>query len=207
SAKPESQRRLVPGISRRKGGPAVDFFGAAAFRQTKMVGALDAQDTRAMLLVQNTFAQSTLDVVDPHAPDRTGAVRISTGRPTKVKVKLNNGRPQFEILITLEGEVIGMPALVDYTKSDMRDQLESHVAEEVKEQVETFFKKTQEWQSDVGGLGRYIVRKFPTVDAWHHFNWPNQYKDAQITVSVRMQLRRFGVQLSPQPSGSREKME
>ncbi|HLO02513.1 MAG TPA: hypothetical protein VK191_05360, partial [Symbiobacteriaceae bacterium] len=47
SAKPESQRRLVPGISRRKGGPAVDFFGAAAFRQTKMVGALDAQDTRA----------------------------------------------------------------------------------------------------------------------------------------------------------------
>lgn len=202
---PLTKQDLVPGQSRRKGGPKVDFFGSAAFRETKMVGALDAEETRAMLLIQNTFTQSNLEMVNPNDPHSTGTIRITRGRPTKVKARLVDGRPQFQVLITLEGEVIGMPALVDYTKSGLRDQLETQAAEQVKKQVEAFFKKTQEWQSDVGGLGRAIVRKLPTVQAWHQFNWPEKYKDAEITVSVRMQLRRFGVQLSPQPSGTRAK--
>lgn len=204
---PLTKQDLVPGQSRREGGPKVDFFGAAAFRQNKMVGSLDAEETRAMLLLQNTFSQSNLELVDPNDPKSTGTVRITRGRPTKVKAKLVDGRPQFQVLITLEGEVIGMPALVDYTKADLRDQLETQAADQIKKQVEAFFKKTQEIQADVAGLGRFIVRKLPTVDAWHQFNWPEKYKDAEITVSVRMQLRRFGVQLSPQPTGGREKSE
>lgn len=195
-----AQKRLIPGQSQRKGGPALDFFGTAAFRQTKMVGTLDAQETRALLMLQNSFTQSNLDLFDAEAK-QVATVRLSSGRPTRVKAKLVDGRPEFAIKITLEGEVLGMPLTADYTQTEQRDRLEAQVATEIKRQVEGFFKKSQEWQADVGGLGRFIVRKFPTVDAWHQFDWPNKYKDAKIAVDVRMELRRFGVQLNPQPTG------
>jgi spore germination protein KC len=195
-----SSDRTIPGVSRRKGGPKVDFFGTAAFRRTKMVGLLDAEDTRALLLVQNSFRESTIEVRDPRAPKDAVGLRILTGRPTQVRAKLVDGRPQFDVKVTLEGEVIAMPPTADYTQPAVRQQLEAQVAEEVKQQVETFFKKTQEWGADVGGLGRRLVRKFPTVDAWEQFNWPDHYKTAAIQVSVSVQLRRFGVKLSPQTS-------
>lgn len=195
-----TEQDLVPGRSRRQGGPKVDFFGAAAFRANKMVGALDAEETRAMLLVQNIFTQSNLELANPANPKSRGTLRITRGRPTRVKAKLVDGRPQFQVLITLEGELLGMPAAVDFTKTGMRDELERQAADQIKRQVEAFFKKTQAMPADVGGLGRYIVRKLPTVDAWHRFNWPDKYKEAEIKVSVRMQLRRFGVQLSPEPT-------
>lgn len=199
-SKDVAQKRLIPGQSQRKGGPALDFFGTAAFRETKLVGILDAQETRALLIVQNSFTQSNLDLFDAEAK-QVATVRLSSGRPTRIKAKLVDGRPEFEIRITLEGEVLGMPLTADYTQTEQRDRLEAQVAMEIKRQVEAFFKKSQEWQADVGGLGRFIVRKFPTVDAWHQFDWPSKYKDAKIAIDVRMELRRFGVQLNPQPTG------
>jgi spore germination protein KC len=198
------EHRLTPGASRRQGGPAVDFFGAAAFRKTKMVGVLDAEDTRVMLIIDNTFRNSNMEVADPSDPSRQIGVRLELGRPTKVSAALDpDGRPRFQIKISLDAQIAASPSKINYSSPEARAQVEAAVAAELKKQVEAFFKKTQAWGSDVAGLGRHVVRKLPTVEAWERYNWPSHYKDAETNVTVRVELRRYGVQMNPTSRGGR----
>lgn len=204
---PGKEHRLVPGASKRKGGPAVDLFGAAAFHQTKMVGVLDAEDTRILLILENTFRYSQMQVRDPEDPKRELGIRLERGRPTKVVAAIGaDGRPRFTVQMNLEGELAASPEQESYGGPEQRADLDAAIAAQIKRQAETFFKKTQGWNADVGGLGRALVRKFPTVAAWDRYDWPKRYKDAAITVNVRVKLRRYGVEVTPNALGGRGKI-
>jgi spore germination protein KC len=181
----------------RNGGPAIDFAGSAAFRGTKMVGVLSTLDTRALLMVHDEFKQVDLELPDPSGAGVSVGLRITRGRNPEIRADLKSGKPRLFIKLRLEGEVLTMPTTVNYTLPSDRRKLESAVETLIQSQVTTFFKKTQGWGSDVGGLGRLVARQFPTVNAWQQYNWLSKYKDAEINVAVEMKLRRFGLQLDP----------
>lgn len=186
----------------RTGGPNVELLGGAAFHSEKMVGVLTGEQMRMILLLQGAFKRGLFSLQDPRRSDLYFSVEVHQGRPLSIDVDLSGPRPRLNALVTLEGELLTIQSNQDYTDPERQVELEDAAIRTFTEQMLSAIRTTQEWETDVIGFGRKVVSKFPTVDAWEAYNWPERYKDAEVSVAVRFTLRRFGKQLSP--PGARE---
>jgi spore germination protein KC len=181
----------------RKGGPNIEMVGGAAFRGEKMAGVLTGDEMRLVLMLQDRFRRGYFSIPDPKQPDLFISLELRRGRPLQTKVDLSGQHPRITGTISLEGEIVAIQSNLDYTEPDMQTQLEAFAAGNLRDHMRELIKKTQAWDSDVAGFGEHVVKRFPTVEAWDVYDWPAKYPDAEITMDVRVTLRRFGVQLSP----------
>lgn len=193
----KSESGFKAGDLPRKGGPNVEMIGGAAFRGEKMIGVLTGDEMRLILLLQDQFQRGYLSLPDPANPELFVSLEIHRGRPTVIGVDLSGDRPRIQAQITLEAELLAIQGNVDYTEPETMPRLEAAVGEHLERSMRQLVGKTQRWESDVMGLGRHVVKHFPTVDAWEAYDWQHRYKDAQFDAEVRVTLRRFGIQLSP----------
>jgi len=180
-----------------RGLPNVEVVGAAAFLRDRMVGVLSGEEVRVVLMVQERFQHSLFVVEDPRDPEYSVSLALSRGRPIRVKIDLRGPNPRVSILVTLEGEIEAIQTLTDYTNPEIHDEIERAVEEKIISAMKQVIKKTQDWGSDVMGLGQHIVGQFPTVGEWEDYDWPKRYADSEFTIETRVKLRRFGLQLSP----------
>lgn len=198
SSSTKAESGFASGELPRKGGPNVELVGAAAFKGERMVGVLTGDEMRMVLLLQDQFRQGYFSVPDPIRENLFISLLLRRGRPLRVTVDLTSGAtPRINALATLEGELVSIQSNKDYTEPDLQARLEAEVAGNLEKHIRDLVEKTQKWEADVAGFGEHVVRRFPTVDSWERYDWPGKYKNAEIKVSVRVTLRRFGVQLSP----------
>lgn len=193
----KSESGFKAGELPRKGGPNIEMVGGAAFRGEEMVGVLTGDEMRVILMLQDEFNRSYLSLPDPANPELFVSLEVHRGRPSQIQVDLTGERPRIRALITLEAELLAIQANVDYTEPENMPRLEAAVAAHLERSMRELVEKTQGWEADVIGLGREVVKQFPTVEAWEAYDWPHRYKDADFNAEVRVTLRRFGVQLSP----------
>jgi spore germination protein KC len=186
----------------RKGGPNAEVLGAAAFRKDKMVGVLTALDVRLILMVQNQFRSGFTSFPDPKNPTVYFTMDVRSARPTRVQADVKQKRPQLNIHVDLEGELVAVQSGIDYTDPKMQGVIEQAAEQNAAVEFDRLVKKTQAWNSDVLGLGNTVVKAFPTVEAWNQYDWPSKYKDAEIKFDVSLKLRRFGLQLAPPTASS-----
>lgn len=194
---PEREAHVVAGELPRRGGPPVEMMGAAVFRGSRMVGVLSGEEVRALLGLQNRFQGAYIAFEDPGEPDQFITLRISRGRPSRIVVERLGEKPAIRAYLTLEAEVVAMPSGIDYARPGKQADLERAIEKHFQETVTRLIEKTQRWGSDVAGFGRHAVAAFPTVQAWEAYDWQNKYAEAEITATVDVSLRRYGLTLAP----------
>jgi spore germination protein KC len=181
----------------RQGGTNVEMIGAAAFRGQRMVGVMTGEEMRHVLMLQDRFREAFCTFKDPKSPGDFVSVQLSRGRPLRMAADLSGNRPRLTGTVTLEAEILAIQSGIDYSEPEQQVRLERAIADQVKEQIQLIVKKTQGWETDVIGLGKQVVRLFPTVEAWESYNWPQKFPTADVDVEVKVTLRRFGLTLSP----------
>ncbi|WP_374712703.1 Ger(x)C family spore germination protein [Symbiobacterium terraclitae] len=197
SVSASGRARLVAGELPRRGGTPVDMIGAAAFRGSRMVGVLDGEEIRALLMLQNQFYSAHAAFPDAREPEQFVTVHLSKGRPTRITVERLGDRPAIRAEVILEAEVVAIPSGIDYAWPTSQAELEQAIASQLQETMNKVIARTQEWGADVVGFGRHAIRHFPTVQAWEAYDWPGRYPKAEINTSVRVRLRRYGLTLTP----------
>lgn len=198
---PDREARYSAGNLPRRGGTPIELAGAAVFRGSRMVGVLDGEEVRGLLVLQNRF-QGAFDAIrDPGEQDQYVVLHINRGRPTRIVVERLGDRPALRAIVKLEADVVAIPSGIDYSRPDRQDDLERAIEQHVTESITRLIEKTQRWGSDVAGFGRHMVSRFPTVQAWEAYNWPQRYPEAEIKVTVDVRLRRYGLTLSPTHAG------
>lgn len=197
SASPQSEAGFKAGELPRKGGTNVEMIGAAAFRRQRMVGVLTGDEIRHLLILQDKFREALVTFEDPKAPGRHVSVQLSRSRPLQFQADLSGSTPILRGEISLEAQILGIQSGIDYTEPELQPVLEQAIARQVEEPIQWLIAKTQEWETDVIGFGRYLVPLFPTVEAWEAYNWPVRYPKARFDIRVDVRLRRFGLTLSP----------
>ncbi|HYF95995.1 MAG TPA: Ger(x)C family spore germination protein [Symbiobacteriaceae bacterium] len=181
----------------RTGGANIELLGGAAFKGEHMVGILNGEDMRMVLLLQDKFKRGLFSIADPRRPEVFVSMEIHQGRPLRIDTDLSGPRPRIHALVTLEGELLSIQSANDYTEPELQAELERATVAAIEGRMITLVRKTQEWNTDAVGFGESVVKEFPTVAAWENYRWPDRYRDAEIKVDVRFTLRRFGKQLSP----------
>lgn len=187
----------VAGELPRRGGPNMEFLGAAAFRHDKMAGVLSGDEVRLVLMIQDEFQSGVFTLPDVAEPEKHISVRLSRSRPYGVQTDLSGDQPRFRGQIALEAELLAVQSGQNYSEPELQNRLERAFEEQLEREIRRLVRKTQEWGADIMGFGEHVAGHFPTVAAWEAYRWPERYPQADITVDVAVSMRRFGTQLGP----------
>jgi len=183
----------IPGNIIRKGGSPVEFVGTALFKGDKMVGMLDSNETRALLILLGDIKEGHVSVEDPMSPEQQISLRLRVRERPEIKTQIINNRPVIKIRQKVEGTVTSISSGINYESEEYQKLLENRLTQVLTEDMSHLIKTSQEVNSDVIGLGFYMARNFQTMQQLENFQWSDRYADADIDVVVEAKIRRFGL--------------
>ncbi len=193
------------------GGGPITMMGSAVFLGGKLVGDLNGEETRAMLMVKGDFEGGAFSIPDPQFPDKVEySLGVSLhGRKPKVHVRRQDDHVEIDVHIDLEMTFISMRTQTDYTDPRNASLAEKAAADYVKKHLDRVIMRTQKELGgiDVFGFGLYLRRTFWTWPQWRAFTWPAGYPDAIIRTSVEAHLTRYGLELAPPSIPPSEKIK
>ncbi|BCJ86977.1 Ger(x)C family spore germination protein [Effusibacillus dendaii] len=194
----ESNLSFEPGKVVRMGGNPAEFVGTAIFQKDRLVTYLDGIDTRMLLIIRGELLRTQMDFPDPIDKGKYVGLELKHARTPVIHVDLKSNPVRVTIRQRLEGELTGVQSAIDYTREDNMNLLERSVRERLERRQETLIKQIfHEYQADPFGVFKRTRGQFATDEELHKFNLREKLKDAEVNVSVDLQIRRVGLVLTP----------
>ncbi len=182
-----------------QGGNPVEFAGTAIFFGDKMVGALSTTETRMLAMLLGDYTHGFLTVVDPLDAKYFFNVILRLGSKPDIKVVLANDHPIITINIKLEAEISNLPSGINYEQDNYLPLLEEQVNKVCQQEMINMIHHTQQVDSDVAGFGYYIRPLFKNNADYLDYNWCEQYKQAEVNVTINTKIRRTGLMIRTYP--------
>lgn len=176
----------------RKGASGVELLGTAIFNGGKMVGELNGDQTRVLLMVRNEFESGEYVVQDPLKKNLTVTTNIKKQKNPSIKVKIIEGRPYIDVKIYLEGDIRAIQSTIDYEEREQKALLENEFKKQIKNELDRTIKKCQSLDSDVFKFGYYAATNFLTIPKWEEYHWLGKFKEAKVNTEVNFVIRRTG---------------
>lgn len=183
----------------RFGKNKIDIFGTAIFDADKMVGKLNGDETRFMLMIQGEFEQGVFTMQDPKKRELIIPLLVETPEKPSIKVKTNGRTPVIEIKVTLDGEIMAVQSMIGYEEPELKTILEEEFKKIVEEGIAEVLNKCQALDADVFYFGGYAARNFLTIEEFESYDWLSHFKDAEFSVEVEFIIRRTGTLIRSYP--------
>jgi spore germination protein KC len=177
-------------------GDNILLSGIAYFRGDQMVGTTEPHEIAIAMEVMG-IETGGYSVLKP-APDQHGAFMAeATGRKTKIRVEIRNGKPHVIAKIHVEANLVEKSTeQFAVNKPIMLKKLEQVVEKGLGEGQKKLVKKTQQKGADIFGFGEYVRAKHPKF--WNEHvktdkKWQEMYKDITFKSDVLVSIRRVGM--------------
>lgn len=184
---------LSAGALARKGGSKIELIGMDLFKGDKMTGTLDGYETRFFLMVQGEFKRANLTLNDLNSPGNIIVFDVRQGRHPKIFVNFNGNKPTLGVDLNIEADIVSIQSRINYERSTKLGGLEVQLETYLKNGVTRMIKKTQQFDSDAIGFGRKAAHHFLTIKEFNDYKWLSKYKDLDVNVSVKVNIRRTGL--------------
>ncbi|UFJ39189.1 Ger(x)C family spore germination protein [Brevibacillus humidisoli] len=171
----------------------VGWRGVAVFRNHKMVGTLEDEQTWVLLQLRDQMQGG--DVVVP-LPGNEGD--YLTFRPhfvdTHLEMKHTGGSHHAHYTCTVQGDVIENTKGPQIKGEQGVNKLQEIIKREMeKRAAELLVKLQKEYRSDVLKLGLWV--KGHHQDYWSRHDWETSFPDLPIKVTYDIRIRRFGMEM------------
>jgi spore germination protein KC len=184
----------------RKGGSSIELFGTAVFDGDTMVGELNGDETRLMLIGRGEFERGFFGIPDPKKPELLVPLDVRLKKSNrKVSAKIENGKPNIHLKLDLEGDILAVQSRINYESPELKPVLEKAFEQYIKTGLDELISKTKALKVDILQFGRKAVWNFNTIQEWEKYNWIVQYKKADVTTEVSFTIRRTGTMLNNSP--------
>jgi len=165
-----------------------------------MVGELNGEETRTMLMIKDDFERGGFSIPDPQKPDKPQySLSIDLrGAGTKVKAKRSGDQVEIDVNLKLEVSYLSMKTQTDYTDPRNAPLAEKAVSDYIKTVMDgTILKCQKEFKSDVFQFGDKVRHTFLTWPEFERFAWLTKFPDATVRTHVDVRLKRYGLDLGP----------
>lgn len=171
--------------------------GGAVFKNAKLAGFLDNDETRGYLFASNQIKSTILVIANPREPGKLVSIEV-IGSKSKLTANLENGKPKLGMKIKAFGNMGDEQGSSDLTNLDDVKILESESAELISENIKEMLKKSQKTY-DIDLLDyNDILYKHQYYDFKKIMqNWNELYADADITVNVEFTIKKSGLITKP----------
>lgn len=204
---PENYPSFLPGQIPRKGEMPIESIGCAIFSKTKMVGQINGDETRTLLMLQGLLRQGYYVLPDPRVPNSLITLLIKQGKKPDVQMDLKNN--VIRQTIYLEGEIAAIESSENYEKPELKTLLEDHFNKLTQSKCQNLLAKLQQdWQSDAVGYGVYARSQFLTYAELTKLDWLDRvYPAIDIQVEIKTIIRRTGLILKTTPAPGQPESE
>lgn len=170
---------------------AVETIGLAVFNEDVLVGTLSANETACHQLVTNNFNYFTLNMPSPFSSDETLDLYISAFSQPKIKVSIVNNSPFVECNLYLDARMLSFNSdTINTLTEDKLNTIKTATVQYIEKQVYNYFDKTsKEFNSDIGGIGRFAAKNFKTIEEWESYNWLENYKNCTFKVNATVAIK------------------
>ncbi len=113
-----------------------------------------------------------------------------------IETEIVNGKPviNFKVRIDLDITDIDLSLESKFEEKIFQD-LELALSRDFQGNMLEFFEKTQEWETDVVGLGQFVRIQNPQW--FRNRNWAKDYGNSEINVETEVRVRRIGTMINP----------
>lgn len=200
----KSEGEYYVGELPRSGGNKFEFFGTALFNGDKMVGQLNGDESRALLMIRGEFKSASISIADPK--DREYRITVNTMMKKKpdINVEFHEGKPVINLEIFLEADIQNLQSPTEYESIEQKPVLEDAYKMYIKGIIDKTIDKCKELNVDVFGFGEKAVKHFLTIQEWEEYNWLSRFKDAEVNTKVEFTIRRTGTILKTSPIKHRQ---
>jgi spore germination protein KC len=184
----------------RTGGDPFEFFGTALFDGDKMVGMLNGDETRGLMIVRNEIGRAYIAFRDPMNDQLNITIATKLMKNTEIKVEPSGQHPKIDVKVSLEGDLLNVQAPIEYENPEMKKILEDAFSAYIREIINKTIHKCKDLEVDVIGFGEKAVTHFLTIQEWEEYNWLSKFKDAEVSVDVEFVIRRTGTMIKTNPT-------
>lgn len=196
---PEDFGSYFPGEIPREGEMEVDAIGSAIFKGEKLVGQINGDETKTLLLLRGDFRRGFYNLPDPANPEDIIVLAINQGQPPDIEVDIPN--KTIRQTIYLEGEFFSIQSGLNYESPAKKKEVEQHLSALLEQKCQRLLDKLQQdYQSDTVGYGIRAKRHYLTWQEWEQARWLEElYPEMNIQVQVKTVIRRTGLLLRTEP--------
>ncbi len=185
-----SQGEEVPEQSLEQNNEAksLAMVGFAVFHGDKMIGKLNATDSRALLWLRGESKRGNLVV---EVPGRGYVVQGQIYARRTLQVSQVDGKPRAKITIYQDGDLVEHNLNQVELDSAAIKELDGLLKAHIQTDVEATLQKIQkELQADVIGIGNRVYRLYPEL--FNSLNWQEYFPTMPIELEVHADFRRTG---------------
>ena len=171
----------------------VALAGVGEFKEDKLVGWLDATETRGLLWLKGEAEKGVIIVPSPGEPDKEVSIKIRRGS-TKVTPEYDGENRRFDVMIKMEGDMVEQQSREDLAKPEKIKALENAIAEEITKRATVALEKAQiEYGVDIFGFGDAFHRKYKKD--WQELKdrWDEEFARAEVSIAVEARVREIGL--------------
>lgn len=166
----------------------------AIFRAGKMVGWLNNQESRGLLWATEGLKNAIYSV---SIEDNKVALEILQSSTKSTPIITEDGQITLQIDIKARASIAETVKYMDLTNPATIQKLRIMLQNAIKRDIHLALEKTQQYKSDVLGVGVAIYRKYP--EYWREIgpNWIDYYGQVQLAVNVEVIIPRTGLVSKP----------
>jgi spore germination protein KC len=166
-----------------------DYKGLGAFKEDKLVGWLDENETRGLNFIYGIKNKGDLVLTGPEkSPDAEISVHDLIIE-SKITPTLQRGKPSISIKMQAEYD-IGESTSPIILNIEEVPKISMQVKAYIKAETESIIKKVQkELKADIFGFGRKIYQKYPKYWLQNKDHWDDLFINMDIKVEVKANLR------------------
>ncbi len=166
----------------------LQYSGVAIFKKDKLIGWLNEKESKGYnYIIDNVKAQSVIYL----ATGGILAVEVMRTK-TRMKGKVDKGKPQISIDVYLEQDVGEVQCKIDLMDPQIIEELEKTAEKEVQSIMEAAIQKAKKYDVDIFGFGEAIYRADPKYWNKNKSNWKEQFVDLPVHVKAEVKIRRLG---------------
>ncbi len=176
----------------RSGGNKFEFFGNGIFDGDKMIGRLNGDEARAMMMLKGHFKTGSIVIADPRNDKLRITVNVREQKNPQVKVSFKNKEPIINVKIFLEGDLRNLQSSTEYESPKLKPVLEAAFKKFIKGNIDSTINKCKSLNCEVFNFGETAAIHFSTIKDWENYKWLSHFKNAEVTTSVDFVIRRTG---------------
>ena len=183
----------------RTGQNKIEVWGTALFNGDKMVGELNGDETRFLLMTRGEFKQGSFTMQDTKEPELIITLDVRASKKPDIEVDCKGAKPVIRLKVQLDADLLAIQSMINYEQPELQLLLEETFKKSVEEGITELIKKCQDLNTDVFHFGDYAAKNFLTINAFESYDWNRHFKEAEVIVDVNFAIRRTGTQIKSYP--------
>ncbi|MZP29645.1 Ger(x)C family spore germination protein [Heliobacterium undosum] len=164
--------------------------GTALFRGERLVGYLDAEETRSLLFIRDRMNRGSLIAVSTERPKTEVSLEIYRSK-TKRALHVEGNRPVIELTVEPLADIAEISTEKDVIDLEKKEELTEKANKQLARELQKTIREVQEkYQTDVFGFGQMIHHRRPDLwEAIEQTGWERVFPDLEVQTIVDFRLK------------------